>query len=889
MTDDIIRRAGRDLAFERKVQLSVWALAFERLWLRLWLVIVVIAAFVVVSLAGLWPLLGPGVHAALLAAFGLALIAALGNAARIKWPTRDEAVRRIERKSGVPHRPASSYEDTLSAGRGDPATMAIWAAHRQRLAEMLARLRVGTPEPRTDRYDPRAFRVLMSLVVLALAAVSGAETPDRLREAFRIGGRAALDKARLDAWVAPPAYTLRPPMMLADGAKPGGLDLTAQGGIVEVPERSIIIVRSSGAENVRLALELPAAGKGLAERIESNHSAGATQGVSEVRHEIRGSGRIRVLVSGTEVAAWTFAVVPDAVPEINLTKDLERTARGSMKVHFKASDDYGVASAAARFEKAKRKPGDPTTAWARNDLLKGPRPPLERPPVLALRLPKINAKDVEGSSYLELAEHPWAGLHVVMRLEAKDVAGQTGLSSPIELQMPQRRFEKPLARAVVEQRRKLVDDPRHRGQVLRALEALSIGPEVFGVEPRVYLLMRSAQHRLARDTSRAGRKSVIDQLWHIALKIEDGDLSDAEKRLRDAQDKLSKALENGASEEEIRQLMQEMRQALNDYMRELQKQAEANGQEQQDGQDPNNQTLSQQDLDRMMKNIEEMAKNGAREQAQQMLSELRDLMERMQTGRMAEEKQRQNREAMQKMEELGSMVGEQQKLMDDTFSEMREQDQPGQRPQQRPGQQPRPGQKGQAQQGQKGQPLPGQKGQQQGQQGQGQQQGQRGEGRQTGESGREGKLGQRQGDLRDRLGRLQREMRDLGMGDSEQLQSAREAMENAERALREGDLSEATEEQGRALDEMRQGAQQMAQEMMKNMPQRFGQNGDTPRDPLGRPQRSEGPDQGTSVKVPEEIEMQRAREILDELRRRSGEAARPPIELDYLERLLKRF
>jgi len=127
------------------------------------------------------------------------------------------------------------------------------------------------------------------------------------------------------------------------------------------------------------------------------------------------------------------------------------------------------------------------------------------------------------------------------------------------------------------------------------------------------------------------------------------------------------------------------------------------------------------------------------------------------------------------------------------------------------------------------------------------------------------------------------------MGDSEQLQSAREAMENAERALREGDLSEATEEQGRALDEMRQGAQQMAQEMMKNMPQRFGQNGDTPRDPLGRPQRSEGPDQGTSVKVPEEIEMQRAREILDELRRRSGEAARPPIELDYLERLLKRF
>ena len=42
-------------------------------------------------------------------------------------------------------------------------------------------------------------------------------------------------------------------------------------------------------------------------------------------------------------------------------------------------------------------------------------------------------------------------------------------------------------------------------------------------------------------------------------------------------------------------------------------------------------------------------------------------------------------------------------------------------------------------------------------------------------------------------------------------------------------------------------------------------------------------------KVPDAIDMQRAREILEELRRRSGEATRPPVELDYLERLLKRF
>ena len=57
----------------------------------------------------------------------------------------------------------------------------------------------------------------------------------------------------------------------------------------------------------------------------------------------------------------------------------------------------------------------------------------------------------------------------------------------------------------------------------------------------------------------------------------------------------------------------------------------------------------------------------------------------------------------------------------------------------------------------------------------------------------------------------------------------------------------------------------------------------------GRPQRTEGPDLGTSVKLPDEIDAQRAREILEELRRRLGERFRPDLELQYLERLLRRF
>jgi hypothetical protein len=43
------------------------------------------------------------------------------------------------------------------------------------------------------------------------------------------------------------------------------------------------------------------------------------------------------------------------------------------------------------------------------------------------------------------------------------------------------------------------------------------------------------------------------------------------------------------------------------------------------------------------------------------------------------------------------------------------------------------------------------------------------------------------------------------------------------------------------------------------------------------------------VKVPGEIDVQRARRILEELRRRFGDPMRPQIELDYIERLLKDY
>lgn len=877
-------------AFEAKIRKARWAVLVEQAWLRLWILFALVAVFFLFSLAGLWPLLGPTTHKIVLGLFGLALAGWLFSLTRIRVPSREDAIRRIEAVSGIPHRPASSYEDTLTASAEDPATRALWSAHRRRMAELIKRLRPGRPSPRTDRFDPMALRALVVLGTVLGVMFAGRGSLDSLADAFRFEDRAQLSDQRLDAWLTPPAYTGRPPLMLIDGSGAGGLLTSvaaAEPKPIEVPEKSLLIVRASGSARIPLALEVwPAGAREPAQTIEPRTDSSPAAGVTEVRTEITASATLKAVSGGTVLATWPITMIPDNAPGITLTKNPERTNRGALKLTYFVQDDYGVASADVSFTRAKDAgKGDPATAWARSEELKGPRPPFTRPPRLSLRLPARNAKSGEAFTYHEIGSHPWAGQRVRMTLEAKDVAGKVGRSTPLEIVLPERPFTKPLARALIEQRKLLIEDPRYADRVRTALDALTLAPDGFIDDPRVYLPLRSSVHRLGLERSRRSLDETIDQLWHTALRIEDGNLSDAEKNLRDIQERLAKALEEGASDEEIRKLMQELREAFQEYVQELQKQNADQDQANDDGQNGDQQQLSAEELDRMLREMEEMAKNGLRDQAKDMLAQMRDMMERMQQGRQSAEQQRQNKEMRDALKKLGEAVGEQQSIMNDTFEEGRQQ-QPGEggerMRQTQPGQK---GQRGQGMQADRGQ-MPNGMGDDQGEMGLRERGTDEGEAK-TGGPQRRAELAERQARLREKLEAMRRDMQEKGLGDGEKLGDAAEAMQEAEEALRESDLEEANRQQARALDEMREGAQQMAEQMQQNGQQRAGETGDSPRDPMGRPQRSQGPDQGRSVKVPDQIDIQRAREVLEELRRRAGEARRPQIELDYIDRLLK--
>ena len=145
-------------------------------------------------------------------------------------------------------------------------------------------------------------------------------------------------------------------------------------------------------------------------------------------------------------------------------------------------DDYGVVEAHADFALK----DDDTPAGAH---------PLFKAPEFPLTLPQARTRSGAAQTTRDLTAHPWAGAKVEVTLVARDEAGNEGRSEPAEIQLPQRIFVKPVARALIEQRRILALDAAAKPLVLTALDALTIAPESF--TPEV-----GGLSRLARDLFR---------------------------------------------------------------------------------------------------------------------------------------------------------------------------------------------------------------------------------------------------------------------------------------------------------------------------------------------------------------------------------------------------
>ncbi len=855
------------------VRAGAWvALSWERLWPLAVPLVLVIMVFFSLSWLGIWERVPSWLHVVLLGGGIVAFLGALIPLRRFEFPAESEVSRRIEVETRLDDRPISAQVDDIALGEGDEFSKALWNEHRLRMKERLENLTGGQPRARGDRFDRYGLRLMLPILAFVAFMISFGADGGRVSDAFRLGGDPAKLLTRLDVWVNPPTYTRKAPVYLSVK------DDHQEGQTLQIPQFSELVGRFAGAGDISMRFN-----DGEKEtEIEADIVSGEGNSAQTERFfklELTQSGEISVFSRQTKIAQWSLNIVEDTPPQIRFEEEPGAALSGSLQLSYGVKDDYGVVRArgivepggSGKIGEDEFDPELPARFIAPPDARS-----LIEPLEIKLPLPRRQAKDGKTKVNRDNTKHPLAGSPVKLKLMAEDEAGQKGYSESKELILPGRNFVNPLARALIEQRRILALDANQQYFVVTMLDALMIEPEKFIDNFTAVLAMKVTYRKLVDARSDDELRDVLDLLWDVALGIEFGNISDVERRLREAQERLSEALENGASEEEIDRLMKELRQAMNEMMQALIEQARRNPQSQNPMmQDDNARTLRQRDLERMMDRIEDLAKSGSRDAARELLSEMQRMMDNLRAGRQMQQRQAEGNQMNQTLNQLSELMQEQQRLMDETF-QMEQRRQQSQRNQQQ----------------QNGQ----QNSDQQNRNGQNQQQQQQ-QGEMTAQEFADAlkQLQEQQQALQEQLSGLSQQLEELGLQPSGEFGEAGEQMGEAGEQLGQGETGNAAGNQGRALDALRRGAQSMMRQMAGDRQQggrqqgqgNTGQNSQMTRDPLGRDQRDQGRGLDSSnTEIPDEIDAQRARQILDAIRKRLSQPQQRVIEKKYLERLL---
>ncbi len=801
------------------------------------------------------------------------------------WPSRTDAISRLDQT--LAGRPLQTLGDTQAIGTQDAASKHLWAKHLQRMAEAANKSTAAKPDLRLARRDPWALR-LMAIFLFASALIFARVDPvQSLVNSLNPNGQNIATGPSFEGWAEPPSYTGKPAIYL---------NKIESGTVLELPQGSQITLRIYGGSQSASLMET------VTETGDTTLSAQETD-LAETTFEITKSGIITVSPNTGPSVSWSVIMTPDQPPTVELTGEITRTVQGALKMPFHATDDYGVIGGkitiSLQLDRVDRRHGLALDPEAQEQV------------TLDLPLPFNRATDDFTQTLVEdLAEHPWAGLPVKITLQVRDDAGQVGAITPLTTTMPGKRFFDKLANAVAEQRRDLLWNRDNSGRITMILRAITHQPDTIFDDEKAYLVIRTALRRLeynsADGLSDEIRDEVAELLWNAALLIEDGDLSDARERLKRAQERLSDAMENGATDEEIAELMEELRKASKQYMRQLAREQRENP-DRQTAEDQPRMEVSQAQLQQMMDRIQELMEQGRMDEAQELMQQLQQMMENMQVTENGQGEDGEPGE--QDMENMRDTLRQQQELADETFRQ-RQDEFNRQRREQQQGQQQNGNQKGQQQNGDRqGQQ---QLGNQAGRQGNSQQQGdqpgqsqgqnsdgQAKQGQGSGQNGQLNDLANRQSALRDLLAKRRDQLSTDGTKGSneieESLRRAEEHMDDAQESLQDGDTETTLESQARAMDSIRDGMHQLNDAMRRAESQDNqgqGQQGAGSRaqrrDPLGRDSSPPGvADLNGSINADDAY--RRSREVMDEIRKRSGDRTRPELELDYLKRLLDRF
>lgn len=786
----------------------------------------VIAVFVILSLLDFWVYVGPVIHVVLMVGAAAVLIWFLITDRHLAgFASRTDALRRVEESNRLAHQPLQSKGHHLAQIHGLGAgTEALWAAYQNGLIRYAGKLKSGRLSPVLATGDRYGFGSAALLLLVIGFTVSGPLAGARLMEALTPNFVSQMTPLEIDVWFDPPAYTNIAPLALSRDGVPVSPENSA---VFDIPVGSRFVARIFGGGEAAPQLLLDGKAHEF-QKIDNRNF--------QLELDIQTGRNLSVMKGGDSVASWDIRIIADEIPLVSMTAEPEITHRSAFRLSYKAEDDYGVQKIGAQIR-----------------LSEDPARMLD----MELPMPGSARLDVEGKSYQDLTAHPWAGLNVQLTLYAEDHIRQRGYSKLILMTLPERSFLHPLARALIEQRRKLVVDADvHKPAVVIALGALMSLPEGLNNDATVITGLAFSHSSLIHGRTEKSISTVIDMLWDLALRLENGDLSLAEIALREAERKLMDALNNNAGDAEISRLVEELRQAMNKYLEAMVNAGELPPDSEVRRQGDEN-VIRQSELQKMLERIDQFSKLGSRDAARELLSQLQDILENLQrqAGRMPSAGEQASEQSLR---ELGELMRRQQELLDQTFQRSRR--------------------------GPQSRDNLGQK--------------QSGDGSPSDLSG----LAAQQEALRQMLGEM---MGRLGLQGKipGAMGRAERDMNDARQSLQQGKGGQASESQGSAMDQLRRSAEQLADQLAEQMmggsdgspgqgrgrgQGRAGQEG---RDPLGRPEGNgrAGDNRGRDMLSDLEIQFHQSKKLRDEMHRRLSDPNRPRLERDYLKRLLKRF
>lgn len=788
--------------------LTRWVIFIERHWFYCGRFYAVVGAFLAIAWFGLFAYLPSWLHFIVLSCAVAAIFYSLrGSKLGWQWPSEQAAARRLETDSALAHRPFEALAARPATPLVESTQRGVWKAHQARARQALAQLklpRFAFVLPLGERYA--VIRLVIPVLVMVAVAAGWGELGLRLSQALTVPDVHAPSVSRsiapLDAWITPPAYTKLPPIMLAQ-SESGAFRDTG----VPVPAGSVLALRVNlGADGGDTPPIL---------RTSSSDAAFKAAGAGGFTFDapVPDTTQLDVRLGWSSLAKWRVAYVPDQAPEI-VWRTEPKIDGQDIVLDFTAHDDYGLTKIEVVLDLAVSAPG------LSNRTVK-------------TSLAGAGQKNLDGKVRLDLTTNSWSGMPVTLRLAVTDQINQVAMTAPVTLTLPERKFDNPVARMLVAARKKLLISPDVSWtSTSNMMAGIANNPAAFHGDFTVLLALRSAAMRMHLDQKHVGLTPAAEMMWQVALRLETGGLVAAQDALRAAQRKLEEALANNADPETIKQLTQQLGQAMAQYMQALSENLAA-----QQGEIPPE--LMDDDAGRniadeimqKMQQIQDLSATGAREAAQQKLQELQKMLQDLAQAKPMTPEQQAD---MADFKKLKNLIDKQQKLQDDTD-----------KAEQKPG------------------------------------------------SAEGSALAQQQDKLRDSLGQIVRSLTERHPDVPPQLATADQSMKGAGQSLGRQEWPEAKSKQGKALDALKE----MSKDMQKNMKMQVlrlpsgrkeGKSGSRP-DPFATPNPTDQVEDDGSIKVPTQEKVKRAREILDELRRRSGEYERPQEEREYIERLLNSF